>query len=180
MPPAQRLVRRRPLRERIAAMLNPMDFLLWISEELETREWDSKAVGTQLGLVLSFMFLLARANAAPSEDVDDVFGEVDKITWRAFIVGPLSKRGGQIAALTDLRPGTPNNMGSRRVLYRQRELYHHESPEISVVRGQYRAETRNSVRKEGEGQVVASVVVAPEIHNGHVVFRDARIPSTPR
>lgn len=45
-------------------MLNPMDFLLWLSEEMETRDWDSNLVGTQIGLSFNFVFLLARANSA--------------------------------------------------------------------------------------------------------------------
>ncbi|KAI0485271.1 hypothetical protein GGR56DRAFT_662996 [Xylariaceae sp. FL0804] len=71
-----RLIRRRPLRERVAAMLNPMDFLLWLSEEIETRDWDSKLVGTELGLACNFIFLLARANSGGSADAaDPVFDE---------------------------------------------------------------------------------------------------------
>lgn len=56
-------------------MLNPMDFLLWVSEELETRDWDSKALGTKLGLAFNFIFLIARANCAASEAHDDVFSD---------------------------------------------------------------------------------------------------------
>ncbi|CRK15058.1 hypothetical protein BN1708_011327 [Verticillium longisporum] len=67
-----RMVRRKPWAERVKAMLNPMDFLLWVSEELETRDWDSKALGTKLGLAFNFIFLIARANCAASEAHDDV------------------------------------------------------------------------------------------------------------
>ena len=68
-----RLVRRKPLGDRIKAMLNPMDFLLWLSEEIETRDWDSKLVGTQLGLAMNFAFLIARANSGRSRASDPVF-----------------------------------------------------------------------------------------------------------
>ena len=61
--------------DRIKAMLNPMDFLLWLSEEIETRDWDSKLVGTQLGLVMNFAFLIARANSGRSRVSDPVFEE---------------------------------------------------------------------------------------------------------
>ncbi|KND87902.1 hypothetical protein TOPH_07469 [Tolypocladium ophioglossoides CBS 100239] len=85
-----RLVRRRPLWERFTTMLNPMDFLLWLSEELETRDWDSKLVGTQLGLGLNFVFLLARANSgSTSSSNDDIFGEDGSAGWMSLFVYPL-------------------------------------------------------------------------------------------
>lgn len=84
MPP--RLVRRTPLAERVKAMLNPMDFLLWLSEEIETREWSSKVLGTQLGLAMNFAFLLARANSARSTAADDVFGDGGSSGWVTFVV----------------------------------------------------------------------------------------------
>ncbi|KAL2754401.1 hypothetical protein ACRALDRAFT_1081453 [Sodiomyces alcalophilus JCM 7366] len=84
MPP--RIVRRKPWSERIKAMLNPMDFLLWLSEELETRDWDSKALGTQLGLAFNFAFLLARANSRESGDQDDVFSDVDSSNMTTYLV----------------------------------------------------------------------------------------------
>lgn len=87
MPPTRRLVRRRPLKERIIAMLNPMDFLLWVSEEIETREWDSKGTGTRVGLFMSLAFLLARANTGgDGSDVDDVFGDDSATGWVPYIV----------------------------------------------------------------------------------------------
>ncbi|KXX75130.1 Nuclear rim protein 1 [Madurella mycetomatis] len=83
MPPRpQRLVRRRPLGERLRSALNPMDFYLWLSEEIQTFNWDSKAFGTRFGLVANFIFLLARANAAgTNEAIDDVFGDAPANGW---------------------------------------------------------------------------------------------------
>ncbi|KAH7275600.1 hypothetical protein B0J15DRAFT_19605 [Fusarium solani] len=83
-----RLVRRTPLLERIKSMLNPMDFLLWLSEELETRDWDSTTAGTQLGLAMNFVFLIARANSASSSS-DDVFSDDAGTGWLAFFIYPL-------------------------------------------------------------------------------------------
>lgn len=83
-----RLVRRKPLLQRLSAVLNPMDFLLWLSEELETRDWDSENAGTQLGLALNFLFLLARANSGSAPPADDVFGAEDKSLWLSLVVGP--------------------------------------------------------------------------------------------
>ncbi|KAH6895314.1 hypothetical protein B0T10DRAFT_477619 [Thelonectria olida] len=84
-----RLIRRQPLSERIMSALNPMDFLLWLSEELETRDWDSTTAGTQLGLGFNFVFLIARANSASSSSGDDVFSDDSSSGWLAFFIYPL-------------------------------------------------------------------------------------------
>jgi hypothetical protein len=81
-----RLVRRQPLSERIMAAMNPMDFLLWLSEELETRDWDSATAGTQMGLAMNFLFLLARANSSSSTKSDDVFSDETSSGWLTFFV----------------------------------------------------------------------------------------------
>lgn len=81
--------------ERVKAMLNPMDFMLWLSEEIETRDWrNSKIVGTQMGLVMNFVFLLARANSGGSSVSDSVFDEGIVSGWFTFFVSlsTLSKR----------------------------------------------------------------------------------------
>jgi len=90
MPPP-RLVRRQPLSEKVKAWLNIFDFGLWFFEELETREWDSKSVGTRCGLCASFLFLIARANSGRSSTrSDDVFGESGGSGWGAFFVRQVS------------------------------------------------------------------------------------------
>lgn len=82
-----RLIRRRPLFERIKSALDPFDFFLWLSEEIETRDIGSKSLGTQLGLALNFAFLLARANGVYSTgSVDDVFSDVEGSGWFAYFV----------------------------------------------------------------------------------------------
>ena len=86
MPP-QRLVRRKPLSQRLHALMNPMDFYLWLSEEIQTLDWDSQHFGTKFGLGANFVFLLARANiVSRRDDVDDVFGDAPAggpLTWLA-------------------------------------------------------------------------------------------------
>jgi hypothetical protein len=63
-------------------MLNPMDFYLWLSEEIQTFDWDSKTFGTRFGLAANFVFLLARANSGRTRDaVDDVFGDEPANGW---------------------------------------------------------------------------------------------------
>ncbi|KAK3991304.1 hypothetical protein QBC44DRAFT_323360 [Cladorrhinum sp. PSN332] len=83
MPP-QRLVRRRPLSQRMQAFLNPMDFYLWLSEEIQTFDWDSNGFGTKFGLGANFVYLIARANIVSQRDDDDVFGDAPAnslLTW---------------------------------------------------------------------------------------------------
>ncbi|KAL2267460.1 hypothetical protein VTJ83DRAFT_4737 [Remersonia thermophila] len=77
-----RLIRRQPLGQRLRAMLNPMDFYLWLSEEIQTFDWDSKTFGTRFGIAANFLFMLARANAGDTRGaVDDVFGDDSGNGW---------------------------------------------------------------------------------------------------
>ena len=89
---APRLVRRRPLAERIKSYLNPFDFLLWLSEELDSSDLDQwqKEWATPIGLLLNVVFLIARANSGSrtTRTGDDVFGEEIGYTgWLAWFVG---------------------------------------------------------------------------------------------
>lgn len=90
MPP--RLVRRRTLNERIRTYFNPWDFLLWLSEELESNDWDQwhETWATPIGLTLNIVFLIARANSGPSlrNQEDDVFGDIEGSSgWLVWFVG---------------------------------------------------------------------------------------------
>ncbi|PYH95997.1 hypothetical protein BO71DRAFT_189609 [Aspergillus ellipticus CBS 707.79] len=88
-----RLVRRRPLAERIASYLNPLDFLLWLSEEIDTHDWDQfeKDWALPVGVALNLVFLVARANSqsSSSQAIDDVFGDdgsTGLLSWFASFV----------------------------------------------------------------------------------------------
>lgn len=84
-----KFVRRQPLAERIQAYLNPYDFLLWLSEELESNGWDQleKEWATPIGVGLNLVFIIARANSrAKSTSYDDVFGDVPGVAWTAWLV----------------------------------------------------------------------------------------------
>jgi len=75
-----RLVRRQPLADRIKAYLNPLDFLLWLSEELDSNDWDQwqNDWAMPIGIGLNVIFLIARANSGGSSGRrrgDDVFGD---------------------------------------------------------------------------------------------------------
>ncbi|RDL33665.1 Uncharacterized protein BP5553_08033 [Venustampulla echinocandica] len=82
-----RLIRRKPAIERIKDFLNPGDFLLWLSEEIETRDWDSKQLAHPVALGLHVVFLIARANSGTSANsgADDVFGdEYSRSGWFTY------------------------------------------------------------------------------------------------
>lgn len=85
-----RLVRRRPLTERILSHLNPYDFLLWLSEEFEAGDWDQleKNWALPIGIALNVVFLIARANSRSggSKAIDDVFGDDDSASLRGWLV----------------------------------------------------------------------------------------------
>jgi hypothetical protein len=82
-------MRRKPWVDRMKDYLNPGDFLLWLSEEIETRDWDSKQLGAPLALGLHIVLLVARANSGGSghRREDDVFGDVSSGSgWFSYIV----------------------------------------------------------------------------------------------
>ena len=92
---APRLIRRRPLVERIKAYLNPLDFLLWLSEEMDSNDWDqwNKDWANPIGIILNIVFLVSRANMAYriSRRRDDVFGDDTAYTpWMTWFVSLLS------------------------------------------------------------------------------------------
>lgn len=73
-------VRRQPLIERVKTYLNPLDFLLWLSEEIESNGWDQLEKEWAIPLAVSFnlMFMVARSNMNNRpRGYDDVFGDQD-------------------------------------------------------------------------------------------------------
>ena len=78
MAPHKRLIRRQPLMQRIKSYLDPWDFLLWASEELESSEWEQwqNDWAVPIGLAINLIMLVARANSrGGADDIDDVFGD---------------------------------------------------------------------------------------------------------
>jgi hypothetical protein len=90
----QRLIRRKPLGERIKAYLNPLDFLLWLSEELESSDWEQwqKDWATPIGFGLNLIMLIARANVGGRRsNIDDIFGDdTPSPGWLTWFVSPIS------------------------------------------------------------------------------------------
>lgn len=129
MPPKR--VRQRPLMERVRDMLNISDFLLWASEEIQTRELDSKESGFRFGLFANFTFLLARANSRASTSGDDVFSDSTGSGWayavslglalcpaalsaRVLIHPQISRRRHGSGSLLPSRSETPCGLSGRR------------------------------------------------------------------
>ena len=88
---APRLIRGRPLAERIRAYLNPFEVLLRLSEELDTGDWDHqyKEWANSTGFLLNLIFLIARANSGydTGRRTDDVFGDDGGYTnWFGWLV----------------------------------------------------------------------------------------------
>ena len=84
-----RLIRRRPLRERLQSYLNPWDFLLWLSEEFDTTDWEQweKDWAIPLGITLNAAFLIARAKSQSGSQVyDDIFGDNGTTSWLGWFV----------------------------------------------------------------------------------------------
>lgn len=69
-----RLVRRRPLSERLKEYLNPYDLWIWISEEIETSDYPWEQWAYIFGVACNFIFLLAKSNSK-YRSIDDVFGD---------------------------------------------------------------------------------------------------------
>ena len=97
MSSSRRLIRRRPLVERIKSLLNPYDFLLWLSEELESSDWEQwqNDWATPIGVAMNFTMLIARANSSwTSAEHDDVFGDAATggglLSWFVGITEPLN------------------------------------------------------------------------------------------
>jgi len=92
-PHRTRLVRRAPLTERIKAYLNPYDFLLWASEELNDWEDLDKKWSVPIGVLLNVVFMMARANSGGNQSRgDDVFADYYErrgsgwLTWLVSII----------------------------------------------------------------------------------------------
>ena len=87
-----RLVRRTPLSDRLKAYLDPHDFLLWLSEELNDDTYDEilNAWVTPIGLALNFVFVLARgaSRSGGGRGSDEVFGDINGNGggWFAWLV----------------------------------------------------------------------------------------------
>lgn len=62
-----------------------MDFLLWLSEEMETRDWNP-AFGMQLGLGLNLLFLVVRASSGSEKASDEIFGHDRATSWFSMLV----------------------------------------------------------------------------------------------
>jgi hypothetical protein len=134
-----RVVRKQPLSERIAAYLNPYDFLLWLSEEVESRGFDQleKEWAIPLGFFFNLFFVIARANTQTrSRSYDDVFGSTSGYGWRAWLVSQPRSEGQRRAELiiTVHTRSALSDFGGRR----QRCLHLLEAEALPTIRKRHR------------------------------------------
>lgn len=94
MPP---IIRRQPLSERIKALLNPYDFLLWLAEEMHESAIDEKLRDwtVPIGVATNFVYMIARANSANGSKgkMDDIFGDYNARSgsgWLTWFVSQIS------------------------------------------------------------------------------------------
>lgn len=168
-----RLVRRRPLSERIKTALNPWDFFLWLSEEIETRDIGSKSLGTQLGLGLNFVFLVARANGAytTGSSYDDVFSDFEGSGWLGYIVSVATSSNSHFLMRWVMRtsvltffvlPGLVRRLDAGRLLGVERYLYILAISRIPIFRSRCRKASWHPERKTSTCPVVAKLIVTFE------------------
>lgn len=166
------------------ADINPMDFLLWLSEELETRDWDSASVGTQLGLAMNFVFLLARANSGSSSPSDDIFSDETSSGWLSFLVS--SRLLGRTAVYhveanrmycKDLSAG----MGPHSFLFHQCFLHDYANAQVSTLSGQGRQAAFDAFCTTCESEPIERIAFdAPELSRKSDNTRICRVASPPR
>lgn len=89
MPP---IIRRQSRIQKLKANLNPYDFWLWLSEELESSGWDQveKEWSISIGVAFNLLFLACRLSVGASHDNDDlVFGDDGGYgSWGSGLVRP--------------------------------------------------------------------------------------------
>lgn len=90
MPPR---VRQAPLADRLKAYLDPFDWLLWISEEVNSNDWEELSEGsaTTIGFALNVIFMVAKAWSGEQRPSgrNDVFGDYEGQTgtgWLSWFV----------------------------------------------------------------------------------------------
>lgn len=136
-----KFVRRQPLSERIFASLNPYDFLLWLSEELESSGWDriEKEWAFPIGVGLNLVFLIARSNTqSKSAGYDDVFGDGAGSSFFGWLVSEMlcklvfadNHRLPSLSIFCHLSPlpthSTPSGGGRTTVCLRARSITSHQ------------------------------------------------------
>jgi hypothetical protein len=120
-----RLVRRAPLSERIKAYIDPSDWLIWISEELNSSDWEdfASAYAPYIGFGANIAFVIAQANsgAPTSYHRDNVFKEVSGPGWMKWFANLLVLILGAAA------------MGNAWLVYSKRRYYRLFEQSVEVV-----------------------------------------------
>ena len=164
---APRLIRRRPLLHRIKAYLDPMDFLLWLSEMLDSSDWDQwqKEWAMPIGIVLNVVFLTARANSRHStlKMTDDVFGD-DLVysSWASWFVRAYPPT---YSLLLQVKPnvsliGLVQRSSSLPPVFRERRLHFLPSAPLQTLRELGRYCSNYAISSPRQGRLFARCLVS--------------------
>lgn len=142
-----RLVRRKPMLERIKENLDPVDWLVFLSESFDSSDLDTKSLGTTIGLGCNFVYLLARANSGrKSKNVDDVFGDTGSAGWAGWFVRHFCFRLLKRCNILTHFVGKLSHSRLERALLHEWFLYLHAPPALSSLRDTSRQCALNTQR----------------------------------
>lgn len=156
-----KFVRRQPLMERIKAYLDPADWLLYISEELDISGWDhlEKEWAIPIGIALNLVFLIARSNQhKQSSTYDDVFGEVKGAGLFAWLVSVKATCAYTMAYQVD--SGIFPRPISILLLLRQRKLHLPAKATLPSIRDLDRLSTKHTIRPTSASPVFSCDIFA--------------------
>lgn len=161
-----RLVRRKPFIERVKDFVNPADFLLWLSEEIETRDWDTTKFATPVALALHVTLLIARANSGNSRGGgNDVFGdEYSGSGWLSYIVSELWYKRRKVLTYP---LGFFHCVPFDYFFGCQRRIHIHSKTALPFVRELHRNSSKYSLSTSSSGWLFACLFLAPTIAYVH-------------
>ena len=163
MPP-RRLIRRQPLADRIKAYLDPLDFMLWLSEQFDSEDWDQwqKDWATPIGLGLNFIMLIARANSGRGRRVvDDVFGDEPSGTeWLAWFVRSCTAHSlVQCIFIVNMRAGGLHRTSSLVNFHSECGLHLPSQTALSTIREQCGGTTKYAFRSPCTGRLITGIFI---------------------
>ena len=183
-PVRSRLVRKESLMTRLKNYFDPLDFLLWASEELNSTDLEDvlKQWSIPAGVLLNFVFMVARANTGgPGVNRgDDVFGDYHARRGSGWLVWFVSSR-----SSTRHRKYTKTCVGHLHrslldhPLCTQRNLHIHAQTALPPLRSQRRCCTQHTVRTSCQCRLLTLVTIPSTLPFACPHFQQCRSTSTP-
>lgn len=160
-------VRRAPLTERIKAQLDPWDFLLWLSEELNSNEWQESLAqwASPVGVVLNIIFMISRANvgSTSSSIADDIFNDYHErrgTGWLGWLVSPVYSLMVVINEDTYLFPGCLHRTPPHPPVVLERALHLLQTSSLPPLRTIHRPNPEYSFSSESPCRLVTRFIFA--------------------